>query len=255
MTSTNSEGLPATTGRLVDRVALVTGSSGGIGRATVLALAAEGALVVGVSRSPDTELSLEHQVAGLGSEYIHIQGDARESTVARLAVNKAIERFGRLDILVNNAGVGHYDDITNATEELYDEIMDTSMRATFLFTIEAVPHMVSQGSGHLIQIASQAGIQGFPREAIYCAAKHAQVGFSRALRRELQPHGIKVAAIEPAAVKTNFAINRGRDAEFYSQDGYFLTAEDVANAVVFLATQSPGSRVPELQMVSLGEPL
>ncbi|MCB2801596.1 SDR family oxidoreductase, partial [Listeria monocytogenes] len=76
-----------------------------------------------------------------------------------------------------------------------------------------VPHMLGRGSGLIVQIASQAGIQGFPREAIYCAAKHAQVGFSRALRRELQPHGIKVGVINPAAVRTKFALGRGRDAE------------------------------------------
>ncbi len=242
-------------GRLQGQVALITGSSGGIGRASVLALASEGARILGVSRGVDTDGRLGAEVAALGSRYVHLSGDARSADVAQRAAALALAEFGRIDILVNNAGVGHYDDITNATEELYDEIMDTSMRATFLFSTAVIPHMIERHSGQLIQIASQAGIQGFPREAVYCAAKHAQVGFSRALRKELQPHGIKVSAIEPAAVKTNFAMARGRDEEFYSHDDFFLTAEDVAHVVLFLATQSPGARTPELQMVSLGEPL
>ncbi|WP_448058870.1 SDR family oxidoreductase [Cellulomonas hominis] len=115
--------------------------------------------------------------------------------------------------------------------------------------------MIGRGTGLLVQIASQAGVQGFSREAVYCAAKHAQVGFSRALRRELQPHGIKVGVICPAAVRTNFAVGRGRDEEMLTRTDYFLRAEDVAGAVLFMATQDPGSRVTEVGMMSLGEAL
>ncbi|MDR3070159.1 MAG: SDR family oxidoreductase [Propionibacteriaceae bacterium] len=243
------------TAKLSGQVALITGSSGGIGRASVLALAAEGAAVLGVSRSLEGSDILAREAAGLGGKYIHVTGDARDAKVAQAAAAQTLEAFGQIDILVNNAGVGHYDDFVNASEELYDEIMDTSMRTTFLFTQQVVPHMIGRRKGLIIQIASQAGIQGFPRESVYCAAKHAQVGFSRALRRELQPHGIKVSAICPAAVKTNFAYNRGRDDEFYSHDDYFLRAEDVADVVCFLATGHPGARLPEISMMSVGEAL
>ncbi len=241
--------------RLAEKTAIVTGSGGGIGRATALALAAEGARVVGVSRRPDQDGQLAAEVAVRGGAYLHLTGDVRDETVARHAVATARSEFGAVDILVNNAGVGLYDDFVNATPELYDEIMDTTMRGTFLFTREAVPHMISRGSGLLVQIASQAGVQGFPREAMYCAAKHAQVGFSRALRRELQPFGIKVSVICPAAVKTRFAYGRGRDDEFLSQEGFFLDVNDVADTVRFLATQDPNVRIPELGIMSLGEPL
>jgi len=240
---------------LEGQVAVVTGTSGGIGRATVLALAGAGADVLGVSRTPDKDGKLAAEVDIAGGRYVHVTGDASHMDVADQAIALALDTFGHIDIVVNNAGVGHYDVITNATEALYDEIMDASMRATFLFCIAAIPHMISRGAGHLIQIASQAGIRGFPRESVYCAAKHAQVGFSRSLRRELQPQGIKVSVIEPAAVKTQFAMGRGRDAEFYADDTRFLTAEDVAQAVLFLVTQAPGTRIPEMQMISLGEPL
>ncbi|MDR2619776.1 MAG: SDR family oxidoreductase [Propionibacteriaceae bacterium] len=233
-------------------VALITGSSSGIGRATVLAFAARGASVVGVARSDD---ALGAAVAELGGDYVQVRGDVRCESTATAAVQEALERYGHIDTLVNGAGVGQYDDFVNATAELYDEIMDTSMRGTFLFTAATVPHMIARHQGTIIQVASQAGLQGFPREAVYCAAKHAQVGFSRSLRRELQPHGIKVGVVCPAAVLTEFAHGRGRDDEFLSHTDYFLAATDLAAAILFMATQSPNSRVTEMALISLGEAL
>ncbi|MDR0436637.1 MAG: SDR family oxidoreductase [Propionibacteriaceae bacterium] len=233
-------------------VALVTGSSSGIGKASVLAFAARGASIVGVSRSAD---QLAEAVAAVGGSYTQVRGDVRQQETAVAAVETALERYGHIDTLVNNAGVGHYDDFVNATVDLYDEIMDTSMRGTFLFTSAVVAHMIERRSGTIIQVASQAGLQGFPREAVYCAAKHAQVGFSRALRRELQPYGVKVGVVCPAAVLTEFAHGRGRDDEFLANTDFFLQAADLAEAIIFMATQSPNSRVTELAMISLGEAL
>ncbi len=243
------------TQQLAGKTAIVTGAGGGIGRATVLALASEGANIIGVGRHPDVDGALAKEVEELGGSYAHIEGDVRESSTAQAATARALSEFGSVDILVNNAGVGLYDDFVNSTEEMYDEIMDTSMKGTYLFTRSVVPSMIDQGSGLLVQIASQAGIQGFPRESMYCAAKHAQVGFSRALRRELQPHGIAVSVICPAAVKTKFAYGRGRDAEFLSHDEFFLTAEDIADTIVFLATREQRVRIPELGIMSIGEAL
>lgn len=239
---------------LTDHVALVTGSGGGIGRATVLAFAEAGATVVGVSRRND-DGSLEAGVTARGGAYVHVTGDVRLAATAVSAVAKAIHLFGHVDTLVNNVGIGLYADFVEATEETYDDIMDVNMKSTFLFTKEVVPHMIKRGSGLLVQIASQAGVQGFPREAIYCASKHAQIGFTKSLRRELQPHGIKVGVICPAAVLTNFAVGHGRDEESLSKVSSFLRAEDVAAGVLFMAMQPPGSRVTDMGMISLGEAL
>jgi NADP-dependent 3-hydroxy acid dehydrogenase YdfG len=240
---------------LEGHVALVTGAGGGIGRATVLAFAERGASVVGVSRRADEGGALRAAVDAAGGRYVHVVGDVRDQDTVERSTSAATGEFGHIDTLVNNAGVGMYADFVDATVEEYDEIMDVNMKGTFLFTSAVVPHMIARKTGLLVQIASQAGIQGFPREAIYCASKHAQVGFSRALRRELQPHGIKVGVICPAAVRTNFALGRGRDEEFLSHADYFLRAEDVAGTVLFMATQEAGSRVTEVGMISLGEAL
>lgn len=240
---------------LEGHVALVTGAGGGIGRATALAFAEHGASIVGVGRHSDDGGQMRAAVEDAGGRYIHVVGDVRDEHTADIATAVALEHFLHIDTLVNNAGVGLYADIQDVTTEVYDEIMDINMKGTFLFTRAVLPHMMERKRGLLVQIASQAGIQGFPREAIYCASKHAQVGFSRALRRELQPHGIKVGLVCPAAVRTNFALGRGRDEEFLSQTDHFLSAEDVAATVLFMAMQGEGSRITEVGMMSLGEAL
>jgi NAD(P)-dependent dehydrogenase (short-subunit alcohol dehydrogenase family) len=242
---------------LSGRIAIVTGSSKGIGRSTVVALARAGATVIGVSRTPDTaanntRVRLEDEVAELGATYEHVVGDVREGRVAQVAAAAAMKSGGRIDILVNNAGVGSYAEFDTYDVKDYDEIMDTNMRSTFLFTKEVVPPMKQQRAGLIVQVASQAGIRGFSREAIYCASKHAQVGFTRALRLELQPFGVKVGVVCPAGVKTEFALGRGRTPEFIESAG-FLSPDDVADAVLFMATQSPTSRTPEMGLISIGE--
>lgn len=241
--------------RLDGHVALITGAGGGIGRATALAFGCRGASIVGVGRHADLAGQLQSEIEAVGGNYVHVMGDVVDPETADTASNAALDTYGHIDTLINNAGVGMYADFVDSTVQVYDEIMDINMRGTFLFAHAVVPHMVARGSGLIVQIASQAGIQGFAREAIYCASKHAQVGFSRALRRELQPYGIKVSVICPAAVRTGFAVGRGRDDELLSHEEHFLRAEDVADTVVFMATQDGGSRITEVGMISLGEAL
>ena len=169
------------------------------------------------------------------------------------AVEQAMNAFGHIDILVNNAGIGYYADFTDCTVQDYDDIMSTNMRSTFLFTRASVPIMKEQRSGLILQIASLAGLRGFAREVIYCASKYAQVGFTNALRQELQPFGINVGVICPAGVRTEFALGRGRTPEFVS-NADFLEAEDIADAVLVAACASPNARVTQMTLISLSEP-
>lgn len=246
-------------GRLVGQVAMITGASKGIGRAIVLALAREGANVVAIARGGgdggrNLLEELGDDVQALGAGYEQVPGDVRQAETARKAVAIAMARFGRIDILVNNAGVGATIDFTDCDEDLYNEIMDTSMRGTFLFTAGVVPIMKEEGRGLILQIASTAGIRGFSHEAVYCAAKHAQVGFTRGLRLELQPLGIKVEVICPAGVKTDFSIGRGRTREAVAASG-FMEPSDVAAAVLFVATQPSQTQIGEMSLVSINQPL
>ena len=133
-------------------------------------------------------------------------------------------------------------------------MFDTNVRSTFLFTRHAVPHMIARKSGTILMISSMAGIYGFAGEAVYCGTKFAQVGMAQALDKELRPHGIKIGLICPGGVKTEFAIGTGRTEEGVAASA-MLEAEDVAGAVLLACTQSPGSRIIEIQMRTMAESL
>jgi len=178
----------------------------------------------------------------------------REEETALRAMQAAKEHFGAVHILLNNAGVGNYKPLIETSAEEYDELMETNMRSTFLFTRHAVPLMLEQGSGLILMLSSMAGKYGFAGEAVYCASKFAQVGFAQALDKELRPQGIKVGVICPGGVKTEFALGKGRTAEGVAQSG-MLDPEDVAEAVLLACIQPAHARIIEIQMRPMVEPL
>lgn len=241
-------------GKLSGKTALITGASAGIGWASALALAGEGANLVLSARRQERLAELESAVQTMGGKSVSARGDAKEEDTARRAVDLAVQTFGSLDILINNVGLGNYKNLVETSAEDYDEMMDTNMRSTFLFTRYAVPVMLQQGSGTILMISSMAGVYGFGGEAVYCATKFAQVGFAQALDKELRPHGIKVGAICPGGVKTEFALGKGRTEESVAASA-MLEPEDVAGVVLMACTQSPGSRIIEVQIRTMAEAL
>jgi NAD(P)-dependent dehydrogenase (short-subunit alcohol dehydrogenase family) len=240
--------------KLSGKTALITGASAGIGWASALALAGEGASVVITARRQERLLELEAAIQKAGGRALSLVGDAKEEETARQAVDLAIQSFGSLDILINNVGVGNYKNLVDTSAGEYDEMMDSNVRSTFLFTRYAVPVMIKQGSGTILMISSMAGVYGFPGEAVYCATKFAQVGFAQALDKELRPYGIKVGAICPGGVKTEFALGKGRTEKNVASSG-MLDPEDVAGVVLMACTQSSRSRIIEVQMRTMDEPL
>lgn len=240
--------------KLSGKTALITGASAGIGWASAMALAGEGANLVVTARRQERLTELDAAVQAAGGKAVTLLGDAKEDDIARQAIDLAVQTFGSLDILINNVGIGNYKNIVETSAEEYDEMMDTNMRSTFLFTRYAVPIMIAQGSGTILMISSMAGVYGFGGEAVYCATKFAQVGFAQALDKELRPHGIKVGAICPGGVKTEFALGKGRTVESVAASG-MLDPEDVAGVVLMACTQSPRSRIIEVQMRTMDEAL
>lgn len=241
-------------GKLSGQVALITGASSGIGHAIAHAFLTEGADIAVVARRGERLEALAAQAQQAGHKCITILGDVREEVTAIQAVETTVRELGRLDILVNNAGMGIYKNLVDTSVADYDAMMNTNMRSTFLFARHAVPVLVERGSGTIINISSMAGVMGFAGEAVYCSTKFAQVGFTQALDRELRPRGIKVGVVCPGGVKTEFAIGTGRtEAGVAASD--MLDAEDVAAAALLMATQPSGSRILEIRMRPMVEPL
>ncbi len=241
-------------GKLSGRVALITGASSGIGRAIARAFLSEGADLVVVARRSERLEALAEEAQKSGRRCAIVVGDVREEETAARAVQTALQEFGQLNILVNNAGRATYGNLVETGADDYDSMMDTNMRSTFVFTRHVVPVLLERGKGSIITIASMAGVMGFAGEAVYCATKFAQVGFSQALDRELRPHGIKVGVVCPGGVKTEFAIGTGRTEEGVSASD-MLEAEDVAAAALLIATQPGRSRIAEIRMRPMIEPL
>ncbi|WP_437812629.1 SDR family oxidoreductase [Sorangium sp. So ce1078] len=238
--------------RLKDKIALVTGASRGIGRASALALGREGAVVVGVARTAADLEALEREVRAAGGRGLMIEADVTRAASVAACVERTARELGRIDILVNNAGVGGYRPFLEWSEDDYDRIMATNMKGTWLFCREVIPHMRRQGGGHIINVASVAGLQGYPNEAIYCASKFAQVGLTQALDREFWQENIKVSAVCPGGVETHFALGDGRTAGSERMQG-FSTAEDVAEAVVLAALPRDRSRIVQIVMRPMNE--
>ena len=241
--------------RLQGKVALITGASAGIGQACARALGAEGAHLVLTARRGERLDALRRELEREGGQrVVSVLGDAREERTATETVRAATDAFGTVDILVNNTGVGNYKNLVDTSADDYDEMMDTNVRSTFLFTRHVVPVMVAKKQGTILMISSMAGIYGFAGEAVYCATKFAQVGFAQALDKELRPHGIKVGLICPGGVKTEFALGKGRTEEKVAASD-MLESEDVAGAVLLACTQSPQSRIIQIQMRTMAEAL
>lgn len=237
--------------RLKGKIALVTGASRGIGRASALALAHEGA-IVGVARTKAELDELCRAISASGGSASSFVADVTKAADVAAAVGDCVAKHGRIDILVNNVGMGGYRPFLEWSEADYDRIMATNAKSTWLFCKEVIPHMLSNGGGNIINVASVAGLQGYANEAIYCSSKFAQVGLTQALDREFWQKNIKVSAICPGGVETHFALGDGRTAGSEHMKG-FSTAEDVAEAVVLAALPRDRSRIVAVVMRPMNE--
>lgn len=237
---------------LKGQVAVITGASRGIGRACALALAKEGVNVVLTSRTQSEMDELAAECEAIGVKALVVAAEAAQPEAVERVREAAYAAFGQVDILINNVGVAKYGSFLENTVEEYDWMMDTNMRSTFLFTRAFLPGMVERKSGMVMVVSSQAGLNGFANEAIYCATKHAQVGFAEALDREYREHNIKVSLLCPGGVNTYFAFGTGRT-QGEARVLAMLEAESVAEAAVFVAKQDPKSRILMVGMRPMSE--
>lgn len=235
---------------LTGRAYAITGASAGIGRATARALVAAGASVaVGARRSE----RLEELTAELGADRVAaVPMDVREPADAARLIAAARERFGRIDGVIVNAGIGAYGGIMDLTDQQLTDMMDVNVAGTVWPIRAAVPHLVAAGRGDVVIVSSVAGLRGEHFEAVYAATKHAQMGLAGALDRELRPTGVRVSAICPGGVATEFAMGTGRTPDMPGLAD-MLREEDVAEAILFVLRQPPHMRTLVWSMRHLHE--
>ncbi|WP_298458736.1 SDR family oxidoreductase [uncultured Cellulomonas sp.] len=214
---------------LTGTVVAITGASAGIGRSTALMLAEAGADVVLGARRTER---LDELVEQIGPEHaVAVATDVRDPEQNRALVQAAVDRFGKLDTLVANAGIGMYGGIEDGSDEDIERMLQVNLTGTVWSVRAAVPELRRAGGGDIIIVASVAGLRGDGNEAVYASTKFGQVGLAGALDRELRADGIRVTALCPAGVTTEFAIGAGRTEGDPALEE-FLQPEDIAFQVL-----------------------
>jgi len=227
--------------RLGGKVALVTGGNTGIGRAVCLAFAEEGAdvAVAWLEREPEAE-SLAGAIRAKGRRCHLVKTDVTREHDVQAMTSGVLATLGRLDVLVNNAGIQRPQPITEMTVEDWDRMMAVHLRGAFLCSREAARHMIARRAGRIINLCSQLGYIGRERYTAYSTAKGGMIAFTRALAKEMAPHGILVNGVAPGLVDTGFdpLPEEVKAAHAESLPLRRLgTPEDMTSAFVFLASE------------------
>jgi NAD(P)-dependent dehydrogenase (short-subunit alcohol dehydrogenase family) len=230
---------------LEGRAALVTGATSGIGRATALRFAEEGARVALVGRDAETLSEVAGQVSERGGESLEVRADVTVEADARRAVEEAVERFGGLDVLVNAAGIISNGTVETTTLEDWDAMMNVNLRSVFHLMQLSAPHLARR-PGNVVNVSSVTGLRSFPGVLAYCVSKAGVDQLTRCAALELAPKGVRVNAVNPGVVVTQIHRRGGMSDEKYAAFlehsktthpiGRVGTPEEVAELILFLAS-------------------
>jgi NAD(P)-dependent dehydrogenase (short-subunit alcohol dehydrogenase family) len=231
-----------------NKVVLITGGTSGIGRATAVAFAREGAKVVVSGRRKAEGAETVALVEKAGGKGLFLQSDVSDEEQVKKLVATVVDHFGRLDIAFNNAGVEGVAPLTEATVEQYEKIFNINVKGVFLSMKYEIPAMLKTGGGSIVNTSSIAGTIGMPGAGIYIASKHAVNGLTKTAALEVAKQGIRVNAVSPAAIQTDMLDRFIGDEEAAQKKAYFAglhpvgrigTPEEIASAVLYLS--SPGA--------------
>jgi NADP-dependent 3-hydroxy acid dehydrogenase YdfG len=246
-------------GALDGKVALVTGASSGIGEATAVALAREGAAVALGARRVDRLEGLRDRIVADGGRAVAIEVDVADEGQARAFVERARDELGGIDVLVNNAGVMLLGPVTGADTDEWRRMVDVNILGLLYCTHAAVPLMAEQGSGHIVNLSSVAGRTANLGSAVYNLTKWGVGGFSEGLRQEVLHAGIRVTIVEPGFVETELQGHNQNPAvqdnikRMQEQIGDLLQAEDIADAIAFAVTRPQHVSINEVLVRPTGQ--
>jgi 3-oxoacyl-[acyl-carrier protein] reductase len=224
------------------KIALVTGASRGIGLAIARRLASMGARVSLCARDEKRLESAANECKQAGSDAVAVRADLTRAAEVNRLVETTERLLGPIEILINNAGIGYFGPIQNAEEANWDSVLDTNLKAVFLLSRAVAPGMIRARAGHIVNIASLAGKNTFAGGGIYCASKWGLLGLTGCMAEDLRTHGIRVSAVCPGSVATEFGLPGGRDRS------KMLQPDDVAHTVAMILTQAPQSFISEVSM-------
>jgi len=224
-----------------NKVAVVTGSGRGIGRAIAIELGRLGAQVILAARSRN---ELEETARMIGKNASVVPTDVRKKDDLQRLFEQTTTALGPVDVLVNAAGLGIFGPVIDFTDEAFEILIETNLRGIFFASRLVLPSMIERKQGHIINIASIAGKVGSANRAVYCASKFGVVGFTESLAEEVRQHGVRVSVICPGSTDTRFSPSEtsGKSRE------RMLQPEDIAHAVRMIVTQEPNSFVSEIIM-------
>lgn len=225
---------------LAAKVALITGASRGIGLAIARALAAMGAKLALCAQDPGRLIGVAAEFERQGISVLAAPADVSVPANIAPLVQKTEKSLGPIEILINNAGIGVFGPIQESSETNWDAVLDTNLKSVFLLSRAVAPGMIARRSGHIVNIASLAGKNVFAGGAIYCASKWGLLGLTGCMAEDLRPHGIRVSAVCPGSVATDFSPHSTKD------PGKMLQPEDVAHAVAMILAQAPQSFISEV---------
>ena len=235
------------------KVAIVTGASSGIGRATALALAREGVQQVLTARSVE---KLEALSKELTAESMVVPADMTSPEHINQVVQRTVERFGRLDILLANAGIYLPGDVIAGDPDAWDRLIQTNVSGVFRLVRVALPHVLKSASGDILVTSSISGHQAIHWEPVYSASKHAIQAFVHGLRRQLLQSGVRVGAVAPGLVLNElWGIHDSAEIDRRAAAGEGLRSEDVAEAIVFMLTRPRNVTVRDLVMLPRAQDL
>jgi NAD(P)-dependent dehydrogenase (short-subunit alcohol dehydrogenase family) len=233
---------------LKNKVALITGGASGIGRATAMLFAQEGATVAVVDINAELGKSAAAEIERTGGRAIFISCDVTRSDDCWQAVARTVEAFGGLDILFNNAGIIRRADVLTTTEAEWERVMDVNVKSVFLMSKYAIPHMEKRGGGAIINTSSGWGLKGGGNAVSYCASKGAVTNMTRAMAIDHGPQNIRVNAVCPGDTDTPMlrgeAKQLGQPEEAFLAEaasrplGRYAQPEEIASAVLFLASEA-----------------